>query len=346
MCKRKDKQVSQIPTIEEGNMSTEGDVSKKEQREDKEVTEKELSKARIGIIESDGLVRSESASDAHSSLQASPSDFVLCVDKSKPRTVDQQMKDEDAVIIGKEELTIYSSYVRKVFRAVIEYYPNVVYGGSFIRLVEPYASLFHYYYEMCEYASHDVLDTTESPDDFKVFQSYYQRRIAPDHDQIRATIAQNRIQFDQLWALYRPGDILFTLDSLSQTQLYSMISADLRSPSIFYGTNGPIKKKLRYAINGWFISWNNSMQRFSRFSKINVVDTFEGTRSLTSLPCYPLKYHRKGEEDVYKPLEHRGNVWKNLVVSPSCHRYKGVCRLHSRDRDNINDENKKVLFVS
>ena len=65
MCKREEKQVSQISTIVEGNISADDDVSKKEKSEDKGLTE-ELSKARIGIISSDGLVYSQSASDLHS----------------------------------------------------------------------------------------------------------------------------------------------------------------------------------------------------------------------------------------------------------------------------------------
>ena len=337
----------------DADADTEIETSKKRGPvDDTEWTTEERLKARIGMRLSDGSVSSEREWDSTSSGQASPSDFVLFIEnspKTRKKGGSNQPSDQDATNISKEELTIYSPYVRKVFRAVIQYYPNIAYGASFIRLVEPYAPLFIYYSEMCDYASRDVPDASESPDDFKAFQDYYQRRLAPDYDKIRATLAQNRIQFDQLWALYRPGDLLFTMDDFGQTQLYSMISTNLKPPGRFHVLNETIEKPWRYGIDGWFVTWDNAAQKFTRSLRTHIVNSFEGTRNITSLACYPLKYHPDlclcSKKDIYKLLEARGNAWKNLVTSPSCHRYNGFCRSYISDRD-PEDKDKRLLHVN
>ena len=130
------------------------------------------------------------------SKQIPSDDFVLTIAESlKKKAVTGRY-----AAVYRQHLIINSPYIQKVFRAVIKYYPNITYGASFISMEEPYSPLFHYYSDMCDYVSHDFSNASEPPDDFKVFQDFYRRHLAPEHDKIRGMIAQNRIRFDYLWA--------------------------------------------------------------------------------------------------------------------------------------------------
>ena len=258
------------------------------------------------------------------------------------------IESQFALFLEGNTLWIYSAYIQKVFRAVVQYYPTVTYAKTFILLAEPYPSLFHYYSQMCEYAAHDTPDPSESPGDFEVFKLFYQSQLASDHDKIRTALTQQTVQFAHLWALYCPGELLYTRDDFDQPQIYSIISGKFKEAEKADRFNNTPEKPWRYCVDGWFTTWDESAKKFTRSFKTTAVNTFEGTRDLTSFACYPLKYHTDDNPSevgkLQNSLEARGNAWKRLVSSPSCQHYEGMSQQYYHNSSEHVDD--KLIAVS
>ena len=74
-------------------------------------------------------------------------------------------------------------------------------GRRTATIAEPYASLFFYYDEISKAAENPEFACEE---DFGVLAQYYSERILPEHDRIKALLAEGVVLYDDLWALFRP----------------------------------------------------------------------------------------------------------------------------------------------
>jgi hypothetical protein len=115
-------------------------------------------------------------------------------------------------------------------------------------------------------------------------------------------IAAGNITFDLLWALYHPNDI-------AVTSCYGHWD-EPRCFKIDYAMkNSSMMRGEWYCVEGKYMEYDGKNFGFGNFEAN--VEAFKGPRKITSLQCYPLKYHRD-PSGVKKQIIERGRQFVSL----------------------------------
>lgn len=127
-----------------------------------------------------------------------------------------------------------------------------------------------------------------------------------DYDEIKRTLdpmlANGTITFDLLWALYKPHTLVYksTYEDESQPRAFKI---DYAGKEIHYA------KGLYYSVEGFCFDYDG--EHFGSSYIDAEVFHFQGARKITSLPCYPLKYHQN-EAELKTKLVDRGKKFLSL----------------------------------
>ncbi|OJJ41872.1 hypothetical protein ASPWEDRAFT_48338 [Aspergillus wentii DTO 134E9] len=112
----------------------------------------------------------------------------------------------------------------------------------------------------------------------------------------------NMITFDLLWALFKPNTIAYSPTYGNQDEP--------RAFKIEYATKeSSFMKGQWYSIEGRYLEYDG--KAFGMGTMSADVEAFKGARKITSLACYPLKYHREAD-DVRVKLIERGKKFVSL----------------------------------
>ncbi|KAF5861370.1 hypothetical protein ETB97_000333 [Aspergillus alliaceus] len=127
-----------------------------------------------------------------------------------------------------------------------------------------------------------------------------------DYSEIKKTLypllEANTITFDLLWALFKPNTIAYTPTYGNQDEP--------RAFKIEYATKeSSFMKGQWYSIEGRYLEYDG--KTFGMGTMLAEVESFKGARKITTLSCYPLKYHRE-TEDVKAKLIERGKKFVSL----------------------------------
>jgi hypothetical protein len=246
-------------------------------------------------------------------------------------TLQKEIKGHNAwgkAIEGKDEITIVSPLLQDIFRSVIKYYPGIGLDGSNITFKDPYAPLFFYYDQLRSRAEEDPKEKTK--EDFTTLERFYVNWVIQEHKKIRKIIDQGIIQYNYLWALFSPGDLIWGLDDMSQPCVYMLVGTGFRKPEVHYVANGDFSSRRfhRLCADVWHVTWDEASRKFQRITTTRTIRSFSGGRSITSLPFYPLKYYKNGDQEeidkFLSMLEERGRSWRTLVSEPpACKSYSG-----------------------
>lgn len=235
-----------------------------------------------------------------------------------------------------ESIVLLSPPLAKAYRSVVKDFAGTRLGRLGRRsatIPEPFAPLFFYYDRIAEAARSPEFACEE---DFAVLAQYYSERILPEHDRIRASLAEGMVQYDDLWAIFRLGDPIFSMDECGEPCLQILIRTDYRQSSRYYDDES--KRKNRMVAETWHISWDHSTATFNRVIRARAIFPFSGIRPITSLPFYPINYYKGGSvneiETLKTQLETRGHLWKKLMSQKSrCLKYTGPARKFSARED-------------
>jgi hypothetical protein len=197
-------------------------------------------------------------------------------------------------------------------------------NGDTIVIKKPHMPFFHFWDDMCKYAesSNDPQKGT-----FAQLKKVVVQWVQPHHDNIRQQIKEKVVEFDNLWALFCPGDLILTRDQLDQPLLHMYTACEERGKvggesgglpamlemMMMFSAEGGLK---RWCFDGWSISWDPSTREFGRQLNCFAIDDFKGVKTIKSLDIYPLKFHDEDDPEasaLTKALEERGYEWKKLV---------------------------------
>lgn len=239
-------------------------------------------------------------------------------------------------------LILLSPPLADVYHSVVRGFKRLNLGpliGRKTSIPEPYAALFYHYDDIADAAKRHGTGCYE---DFEVFSKYYQDHILPEHNRIRLLLSEGLVLYEDLWALYRPGDLVFGVQEYGEPSVNKLMNikylgdhriegsvsrggvsrtANPRPPG---GLPGP-----RVALgHSWFTKWDNSSGTFGRQTKSWQISEYTGTREISSLRFYPLRYYKGGKqheiETLLTNLEERGRKWRVLMCErPACFDYKG-----------------------
>jgi len=100
---------------------------------------------------------------------------------------------------------------------------------------------------------------------------------------LKGLLKSGEITFDLLWALFKPNSIAFT-PTYSNTE-------DPRCFKVEYANkSSSFMRGEWYSIEGQYLEYDGKSFGLGEFEAD--VDTFKGPKKITSLACYPLKYHK------------------------------------------------------
>ncbi|KAL2811668.1 hypothetical protein BJX63DRAFT_271422 [Aspergillus granulosus] len=128
----------------------------------------------------------------------------------------------------------------------------------------------------------------------KVLVKYLDTDYAETKKTLYPLLEANTITFDLLWALFKPNTIAYASTYGSQDEP--------RAFKIEYATKeSSFMKGQWYSIEGRYLEYDG--KTFGMGTMAAEVESFKGARKITSLGCYPLKYHREAEEVKAKLIE-------------------------------------------
>ncbi|PYI18588.1 hypothetical protein BO99DRAFT_165632 [Aspergillus violaceofuscus CBS 115571] len=128
----------------------------------------------------------------------------------------------------------------------------------------------------------------------KVLIKYLDTDYADTKKTLYPLLDANMITFDLLWAIFKPNTIAYS-------STYGNVD-EPRAFKIEYATKeSSFMKGQWYSIEGRYLEYDG--KSFGMGTMAAEVESFKGSRKITSLGCYPLKYHREAEAIKLKLIE-------------------------------------------
>jgi hypothetical protein len=278
------------------------------------------------------VIRNESGSYMHHGYQKPR-------DKTKPSSRPVRLHKGDR--IGDRYLIIRSLLLLNALRAVISYSSEPP-SGDKDSLNEgyfpfPYRDLCQYKNELLEYkTSHPSRERhsdaynaeCDSHIDALIDYLYSQNEIRLKEAEERWNRRNPTTTFGSLWLLMRSGSNVYAReqDQLNAYVIESMIGGPKRN-----GRADP------YTFRVWNLEFDGRV--VSRTMKSITIPVFDGERDITSLPLFPVRFHRDepGQQPLRDQLIERGEKYLQLVKGPSFRQYSGrgldasmqtVCQSH------------------
>lgn len=130
----------------------------------------------------------------------------------------------------------------------------------------------------------------------KILVKYLDTDYAETKKTLYPLLEANMITFDLLWALFKPNTIAYTPTYGNQDEPRAFkIEYAIKESSFMKGQ--------WYSIEGRYLEYDG--KTYGMGTMAADVESFKGARKITSLACYPLKYHREAES-VRTTLIERG----------------------------------------
>lgn len=211
---------------------------------------------------------------------------------------------------------------------------------------------------MQEYVDNNNGEDAESNDwnDFRKF--FYDVEVKPFHDRVRASLGEANVRFDNLWAVFKPGELLYTLDDFDEPHLFVIGASTFRGRK--YGADdfenlfsrggaASAGASERFVLDAWTVTWKGSSRVFSREVKTFAINFFAGTRPVSSCKIYPFEYYKNGDTEAQKALleelEQRGLIWAQMIShEPASKHHNGPARElnHTFGRTKVEEERINV----
>ena len=201
-----------------------------------------------------------------------------------------------------DSVIMQSPLLKKALGRILHDYPGVTTSLDRLTFKAPFKSLVHGWANLVsaleeekdiEAKAHlDLLHRTmeeELQDDLKAREDYILNRV---------------ITWNTCWMIFEPGTIVFTADDKEDRALR------LKSGSYISTQCGPA-----FALDCDYVDWDG--EHFGLGDSCNLIHEFVGTKPITKLTAFPLKYHENLAE-VKKTLTERGERFEAL----SGYRYK------------------------
>jgi hypothetical protein len=225
---------------------------------------------------------------------------------------------------GEEVLWLLAKSLRKACKKVLTH-PDVFWEGEVICITAPYRPLVYQYEKikgaLQEDSSFAALQALKSLDYF------YEKYVASQArtGQIVPLQPGGSITFQNLWALYNPGDQVLIYDRSRNPRIMTFVSISRDKPKIFArmaqdikprrGRSGSRKISQDLSMLAWGLDWNPELQIVQRYAWKIKIRKFDGSRLITELPIYPLRYYGEDQKEkaLFSDLANRGRLWQKLI---------------------------------
>jgi hypothetical protein len=125
-------------------------------------------------------------------------------------------------------LEILSDELTSIIRKVVTFYPSVDLDEEKIVMKKPYGLLYHYWDELEKYVMSGHCDATTKRH-FALLETWVEKHIAATWRRIQKNISQSVTLFEDVWALFRPAELLLTQNGFGDDQLHICASVAQRT---------------------------------------------------------------------------------------------------------------------
>lgn len=243
----------------------------------------------------------------------------------------------------KVELQVFSPHIQEALRTVVKSYPEVSFNGSVYLMSSKtsqlaMACLFHHRKELEAYSKtlEDLTAKLHITLALNFMEKHF-RHLNKRYDLLVESTSPPSIEFDHIWAIFRPGDLLYVEGEPWQERIVQLISVSYNeSTEMFF----PSPPKWTIRVKTFGFDGDSFGYRHLKYS----IKEFGGIREINKLPIYPLKYH-KSKDELRKRMLTRGTTYCSLAGVH--HRaYDGVARAVDHERVNgmwgITDEYPEI----
>jgi hypothetical protein len=211
-------------------------------------------------------------------------------------------------IAGRIHLSIASTFLQEQLRKVlrIEHFHGVDIFASEIVLEQPFVPLYHHVEEMKTTVEADTQATDKDRAD--IYALYYFATLgwpASLYKDVTSKISRGFIFYDDIWALFKPGDFAVTKDPIGHLSISKIGAVKFERVE----QSGP---------NGYSATWRISLVKITyksgKFRKISSqrhIELFSGAKRINELDLYPLSHHTAAHE-VRRTGIRRGKAWKKF----------------------------------
>lgn len=248
---------------------------------------------------------------------------------------------------GKRLLWIISPALKMAVERLLMPHWAIYSGGGIICIPPPYDPFIHKYAEIKDFLNSEFSE--ELGPKAWLSLDYFMKQNAPKYIWQAPRDFQKgaKISYEELWTLFRPKDRVVVSGVMGNKEILQFISMNISlqpnpgppnrppSPPMFsvqQNYKQPVKPSLDVFL------WGISRDKYSEKLKLQkyrvLLAAFEGTRSITSLNVYPIRYI-ENEDDEAKFLEKcqlRGHVWRSLnsVEQGKSYYYEGTGAFRDR----------------
>ena len=205
-------------------------------------------------------------------------------------------------------IDIQSTLLKRALEYVFEDYPGITPGLARLSFAPPFEA-FYYRWDRLQKISEDSQhNDQETLDHIQLLKKVLLEELQETFDTHNDLISHGVMTFDFLWTLFQPGDLIFTIHCGQD-----------RLEKVHCSSYGCIDNGNRvFDIRGYHVNCDG--KRFG-YELLNVfLKHFTGTKPITELEAYPLRFHVSAQK-LQERLIQRGRHFEHLR---GCHykRYK------------------------
>lgn len=206
-----------------------------------------------------------------------------------------------------DSIVVHSPLIKKVLQHVFNGYPDLVIDLDELIFDAPFAPFFHRWtqFETAYKSQEDEMTKSHLKLLYDALDLELTKPIQRHNDLVR----HKAIDFELLWTLFAPGTLMYSHDN-GHDRLYETCDCEY-----WQDLSG-----MKFTVRCDMIDWDG--EKFGKVMLSENIGKFKGTRQITTLPSYPLKFHAKAEEMKQKCID-RGRRFQELA-GVHCKDYKGT----------------------
>jgi hypothetical protein len=232
--------------------------------------------------------------------------------KSHAIIVKHKFNDKGEFGMHIHSISVQSPLLKSVLKEIFHDYPELPFSSFELEEVEfhePFWPFVHRWDEI-DRAAHQEPDT-DAVKDTQLLYNILHKDLEREISRIQDLIDHGLIDFDHIWALFRPGELILDISQHGFGVWVHIFSAGhyREDPRLFELTSD-------------FVDWNG--KHFGIAKCRQVIGHFKGTKPITDLALYPMKFH-PSPDSLRTTLVQRGRRFEALQGC-KYKTYKGIAK--------------------
>lgn len=167
----------------------------------------------------------------------------------------------------------------------------------------------------------NLMDSPEALRDMRCYVDFIDNEILPIYNRFEGSSA-DRVKFDDLWSLFRVGDLIY-MPASGETggryhEVWRVYKTRSPEPETSYPTSGwdffadeqQIDENSKFKISAYYIDHDGN--NFGAVRRKFEIESFVGERSIDSLEVFPIRY-RHDHKQLLQTLKDQGKQFTNFL---------------------------------